>query len=155
MTVQSITQIVRRNKRQSLEAAKRLAFEAQVNRLAESGALDNGMPLAQKVHKLLLANRPGALAELPAPVDVEAQAAPVLFDLLIATKKYGYGSNTGSAESAPILWIKFAGEEKRPPKDKTITMAAPGVQKFLQGYELVANETRQFEMICKYRKVGE
>lgn len=156
MTARTIAQLYQRNKReaaQSLKTARHLTFCAQVDNVIKNGlmATDN-RPLPERIHSLLLSNRPGAASELPPPVKLEAPVKP-LYDLLIATKKYGVGSRTRDAENAPIVWIKFAGEDKRPPKDATITIAHPSVQKFLLGYELVTTECHQFELIRKYRKI--
>lgn len=154
----TIAQLAKKNKRQSVDAIKRKSFEATVAHLVKAGALDTTAPLAERVHAVLLANRPGAASELPAPVLVQTSPtsfivseAPVLFDLLISVKKYGIGSRSQDTQNAPILWVKAAGQEKRPPKSKSTTMAH--VVKFLEGYELVATEVRQFEIIKKYRKV--
>lgn len=150
----TIAQLYRKNQRDRLTDAKRLAFDARVNHLVEAGQLESDAPLADRVHAILLANRPNA-GELPAPVKLEAPApAQPLYDLLIAAKKYGYGSRSRDAQDAPIVWLKFAGEEKRPPKDPKITLAHPSVQKFLLGYELVATEAHQFEIVKKYRKIN-
>lgn len=151
----TIAQLASRNKREALAPTKRRVFDAQVNRLIKAGQLDSDAPLADRIHKVLLANRPGAASELPAPIKLEAAPAPTiqpLYDLLIAVKKYGFGSRTRDAENAPIVWLKQAGQEKRPPRDKSTTMAQ--VVKFLAGYELVATEVHQFEVIKKYRKVA-
>ena len=157
--MQTIAQLATKNKRQSVEAIKRKSFEATVDHLVKVGQLDSAAPLAERVHAVLLANRPGAASELPAPVLVQTSPAsfivseaPILFDLLISVKKFGSGSRSRDTENVPILWIKAAGQEKRPPKSKNTTMAH--VVKFLQGYELVGTEVRQFEIIKKYRKVA-
>lgn len=83
------------------------------------------------------------------PVAVPGQ---VLFDLVIASKKYGYNS-TDHAE-APILWWKLAGQEKEelyPGRKINILDAA--VQDRLQDYELVATEPKLNMIIRKYRRI--
>lgn len=82
------------------------------------------------------------------PVAVPGQ---VLFDLVIASKKYGYNS-TDHAE-APILWWKLAGQEKEeiyPARKISILDAA--VQDRLQDYELVSTEVKSGMIIRKYRR---
>ena len=74
-----------------------------------------------------------------------------LYDLLIASRKYGY--NLTSQTDAPITWLKAAGFPQRSPQVENTTLAHPTVQKFLEGYELVDTEVKPFEIIRKYRKV--
>lgn len=74
---------------------------------------------------------------------------PVLFDLLIASRKGGYGST--SHADAPILWWKLAGCEKEKPA-KPVTLVHPLIQKRLAAYELVDTEVQPNQVIRKYRR---
>ncbi len=76
-----------------------------------------------------------------------------LYDLVVASAKYGAGLT--SSPKAPIKWFKQAGFPQRSPLDKNTALASPQVQAFLQGYELVDIEVKQFEVIRKYRKLVE
>ena len=77
--------------------------------------------------------------------------ALVLYDLVIASRKTGYG--TTSHADSPILWWKMAGQEKETPA-KPVTLIHPLVQKRLQAYELVDTEVQINQIIRKYRKLG-
>lgn len=73
-----------------------------------------------------------------------------LFDLVIASRKNGYGT-TSHADSA-ILWWKLAGQEKEKPA-KPVSLIHPLVQKRLQAYELVGTEVQINQVIRKYRRL--
>lgn len=73
-----------------------------------------------------------------------------LYDLLIATRKYGY--NTTSQADAPILWWKLSGRSKEtPPVECRLT--DPAIQKRLENYELMDTEVHAGQVIRKYRKL--
>ncbi len=71
-----------------------------------------------------------------------------LYDLVIASKKYGYGSTTNA--NAPIEWWKLAGGEKEAPP-RQVSLADPVIQKHLEAYELVDTEIQTTRIIRKYR----
>lgn len=73
-----------------------------------------------------------------------------LYDLVIASRKYGYGSTTNAA--APIAWWKLAGQEKEVPP-RTVSLTNPVVQKHLEAYELVDTEVHPTEIVRKYRRL--
>lgn len=73
-----------------------------------------------------------------------------LYDLLIASKKYGYGSTTNA--DAPIIWWKVAGHEKQAPR-RSLSIVDPALQQRLEAYELVDTEVQPSQVIRKYRKL--
>lgn len=79
----------------------------------------------------------------------EQGPGPALFDLVIASKKYGY--NTTSDAGAPIAWFKKAGEERQ--EGNGLSLASPGVQEALLKYDLVDTEARAGLVIRRYRKL--
>lgn len=83
------------------------------------------------------------------PVVVPGQT---LYDLVIASKKYGRGS-TDHAE-APILWWKLAGKPKEEVyPQRRVSVIDSQVQERLASYELVDTEVRRNMVIRKYRKL--
>ena len=110
--------------------------------------LSQSKPLCKTLSKTLSETLPKTPAK-PLPVAVPGQT---LFDLVIASKKYGYGS-TDHAE-APILWWKLAGQPKEElyPR-RRVSVVDAVVQERLAGYELVANEVKPNMVIRKYRRV--
>lgn len=92
---------------------------------------------------------PKASQPLPAVPPAPGADTP-LFDLVIASKKSGYGIT--SRASAPVLWYKLAGQPKQNPKGWALTQ--PAVQARLQDYELVDTEVRQNQVIRKYCKIS-
>ena len=76
----------------------------------------------------------------------------VLYDLVIASKKYGYGSTTHA--EAPILWWKLAGQAQEAPPYR-MSLVDRGVAERLRGYELMDTEVHRDQVVRKYRKVGE
>ena len=77
-----------------------------------------------------------------------ADNAP-LFDLVIASRKGGYG--TTSHASAPILWWKLAGQPKET-LTKRVSLTHPLIQKRLAAYELVTVEVHPTTIVRKCRK---
>jgi hypothetical protein len=75
---------------------------------------------------------------------------PVLYDLLISSRKNGYG--TTSHADSPILWWKMAGQPKEKPP-QPVTLIHPLIQKRLQAYVLIDTEVQINQIIRKYRKV--
>lgn len=74
-----------------------------------------------------------------------------LYDLVIASQKFGYGA-TDTAD-APILWWKLAGQAKEVPAKKC-RLTDPAIQRRLLSYKLVATEVRTRQIIRKYIKVA-
>jgi hypothetical protein len=72
-----------------------------------------------------------------------------LYDLVIASRKYGYGHTTNT--DAPIVWWKVAGQPKEALK-KRVSLATPLIQERLQKYYLVDTEVHPTEVIRKYCK---
>ena len=73
-----------------------------------------------------------------------------LFDLVIASRKNGYG--TTSHADSPILWWKMAGQQREKPA-KPVSLIHPLIQKRLQAYELVDTEVQINQVIRKYRRL--
>lgn len=150
----SIAQVFRRNKKESLEAAKRRVFEARIEQLAkvQTGLLDPDKPLAERVHALMLANRPNAAPALPEPVK---PAAP-LFDLIIATRRAcKFGGNVQSSDGK-ITRIKKAGAGEDWQEPKAIwRLSDPAIQKRLAGYKLIDQVALATEIWHRYQKIGE
>jgi hypothetical protein len=90
---------------------------------------------------------PAELSQIPGLTP--ASAVP-LYDLLIASKKYGVGST--SQADAPITWWKMAGQDKYFPKSARLT--DPEIQKRLAAYELVETEVHPNEIVRKYRRLA-
>lgn len=141
----SIAQIQRRNKRENLEVLKRRSFEATVARLVEAGQVDPAAPMAERVHKVLLVNRPFA-ATLPEPVN--PPAAP-LFDLLIATRKVAKFSGTVQSNDGRIVRIKKAGQDWQEPKS-TWRLSDPAIIERLADYTLVDQVATGTEIWHRY-----
>lgn len=84
-----------------------------------------------------------------------ARTAPgeVVCDLIITSKKYGYGSTT-TAE-APILWWKQAGKEQDNVYDRgiRISLVDAVIQKRLEDYELIKEVVSWNEIRRLYRKI--
>lgn len=75
----------------------------------------------------------------------------VLFDLVIVSKKHGYGST--DTATAPILWWKMAGQSKEEiyERGKRIALSDTKVQERLAAYELADTEVHPGQIIRKYR----
>ncbi len=98
---------------------------------------------------LLLAEQLARPKSKPLPTAVPGQ---VLFDLVIASKKYGCGS-TDHAE-APILWWKVAGQDKEELyPSRLVSLVDSVVQNKLANYELVATDVKVNMIIRKYRRI--
>ena len=84
------------------------------------------------------------------PVVVPGQT---LYDLVIASKKYGYGSTDHA--NAPILWWKVAGQPKEEiyPR-RRVSVIDNEVQDRLAGYELVDTEVKRNMIVRKYREAS-
>lgn len=68
--------------------------------------------------------------------------SPVLFDLVVAVKKYGYGATCNPSD--PVKWLKYAGQPmEKPRRVKLIDLD-------LTGYDLVETEVKQDEVVYRY-----
>lgn len=84
-----------------------------------------------------------------ASLSCEVEGPPVLFDLVVATQKYGYGETENATD--PIIWYKKFGEPRQKPRGRT-SIADWASQGLLDGYNLVATEVHPTQLIRKYRR---
>lgn len=108
---------------------------------------------AIKIALAILEGRPGdgevqqALIEA---ANLPAQAP--LFDLIIVTRRWGYGSKTSGNE--PILWTKLVGQPEDHQTYAGLTMYSPPVRKLLEPYEWAENENKEFKLVRKFRRIN-
>lgn len=107
---------------------------------------------AIKAALALLEGRAGGEVQQAVIAAAKLPAQPPLFDLVIVTKRWGYGSKTSGRE--PILWIKLAGKPEDHETYKGLNMYSPQVRKMLEPYEWVENETRPNQLIRKFRRIN-
>lgn len=164
----TIAQLYARNKRQTrqtAEAIKRRSFERQVEHIVESGLMTaEGKTLPERVHALLLSNRPGAAPELPAPILVEVgpgsfigaddtPPAPTfqpIFDLIIATRRVAKFAGHTQSNDGKVLWIKRAGFDKQFPQ-RIHRLSDKDMQAKLSRYELVKQVANPTEIWHYYK----
>lgn len=150
-TIAGISIISKRQQRETIEAIKRRSFNRQVDHIVENGLMASALPLAERVHNLLLANRPGSKTELPAPVKVEAQP---LFDLIISTRRVAkFGGHTQSNDGK-ILWIKRAGCDKQLPQ-QIHRLSDSDILAKLDRYQLIDQVATSTEIWHRYTLKGE
>lgn len=159
----TLSQITRKDKARNLATLKRRAFDARVDRLIEAGALNSDAPLPERVHALLLSNRPGA-SELPAPVliqtspnsfiasndDPPAPTFQPIFDLIIVTRRVAKFTGHTQSNDGKILWIKRAGCDKQFPQ-RIHRLSDADTQAKLARYELVKQVAQPTEIWHYYK----
>ena len=148
----TIAQIAARSKRDArkrVEQLKRQAFEARVDALVESGALDSDAPMAERIHKVILTNRPYSNGSLPEPVKVEPKPAP-LFDLIIATRRAVKFAGHGQSNDGRITRIKKAGDDWKELKN-TFRLSDQVIMARLEPYTLIDQVATSTEIWHRYR----
>lgn len=136
------------------------AMQLALSRLskAESNG-DSGCEICGKATDLIQELCPecyNGTQEPQTPEELENIPPPpgcILYDLVIASKKYGYGSTTNA--NSPILWWKLAGEAKEDVYAQKYTLINPVIQQKLLDYELIKTEVHSCQIIRKYRLIGD
>ncbi len=101
-----------------------------------------------RLAELMRRPRPQPIAPRP---PILPGLGPVLYDLVIATVKYGYGTTERATD--PIAWLKWAGEQRREFRPgRRPTLVDGNVQAMLDGLELVETEVQASQVIRKYRR---
>lgn len=159
------------NRIRQLRQLSRLApalYERITGNMKSWPELDYSRHIAEAMKRALSEQSNGHASD--APGDVEARSILVnvagpdgncatevvqlpdrpLYDLVIASRKYGFSSTTNA--NAPIEWWKVAGGEQQSPPGQ-VSLTDPIIQQHLAAYELVDTEIHPMRIIRKYRKL--
>lgn len=101
-----------------------------------------------RLAELMRRPRPQPIAPRP---PILPALGPVLYDLVIATVKYGYGTTEQATD--PIAWLKFAGQQRQQFKPgQRPALVDSKIQAMLDGLKLVKTEVQASQVIRKYRR---